>query len=165
MPAPADPRFRDHFSGVAEDYAAFRPQYPPALFAALAAKTRHRDVAWDCATGSGQAAVGLAAHFARVVGTDGSPAQLAAARSHAHVRYLCALAEVPPLAAGGVDLLSAAQAPHSFDIARFFAEVRRVLAPGGLGPAGGYRPGRVRPAPPEEARRFFTATLGPSFPP
>src|SRR5437879_13002290 len=106
MPAPADPRFRDHFSGVAEDYAAFRPQYPPELFAALAAKTRHRDVAWDCATGSGQAAVGLAAHVARVVGSDGSPAQLAAARSHARDRYFCALEQASSLAAAGVDLVA-----------------------------------------------------------
>ena len=165
MPAPADPRFRDHFSGVAEDYATFRPQYPAALFSALAEAARRRDVVWDCATGSGQAAVGLAAHFARVVGTDGSAAQLAAARSHARVRYLCALAEVCPLAAGGVDLVSAAQALHWFDIARFFAEVRRVLAPGGIVAAWCYGLAEISPAIDEPLRRFYTDTVGPYWPP
>src|SRR6266496_4940677 len=88
MPAPADPHFRDHFSGVAEEYATFRPRYPPALFAALAAQAPRRGTAWDCATGSGQAALGLATHFERVVATDASAAQLAAARRHPRVRYL-----------------------------------------------------------------------------
>ncbi len=165
MPAPADPRFRDHFSGVAEDYATFRPQYPAALFAALAARASRRDVAWDCATGSGQAAVGLATHFTRVVGTDGSAAQLAAARPHPHVRYVCALAEITPLAASSVDLASAAQALHWFDTARFFAEARRVLAPGGIVAVWCYGLAEISPAIDEAVRRFYMDTVGPYWPP
>jgi len=165
MPAPADPRFRDHFSGVAEDYATFRPRYPATLFTALAAAARRRDAAWDCATGSGQAAVGLAAHFARVVGTDGSAAQLTAALPHARVRYLCALTEISPLAAGSVDLVTAAQALHWFDIARFFAEARRVLAPGGIVAAWCYGSAEIGPAIDEQLRRFYADTVGPYWPP
>src|SRR5204862_7300956 len=88
--------FRDHFSGVAAAYAAFRPQYPAELFAALAHAAPRRGTAWDCARGNGQAAVGLAPHFESVIATDGSAAQLAAAQPHPRVRYLCALAETAP---------------------------------------------------------------------
>src|SRR2546422_4348362 len=110
--------FRDHFSGVAAAYAAFRPQYPAELFAALADAAPRRGTAWDCATGNGQAALGLAPHFERVIATDGSAAQLAAAQPHPRVRYLGALAEIAPLAAGCIDLVVTAQSLHWFDIAR-----------------------------------------------
>ncbi|HYG65995.1 MAG TPA: SAM-dependent methyltransferase, partial [Thermoanaerobaculia bacterium] len=62
--------FKDHFSGHAADYASFRPGYPAVLFERVAALPRHRRLAWDCGTGSGQAAVGLAEHFERVIATD-----------------------------------------------------------------------------------------------
>ena len=163
--APPDSPFRDHFSTVAEQYAAFRPQYPPALFVALSEAARRRATAWDCATGSGQAAVGLAPHFGRVIGTDGSAAQLAAALAHPRVRYLCALAEAAPLAAGSVDLITAAQALHWFDTARFFAEARRVLAPGGIVAMWCYGLVEVEPAIDAELHRFYTETVGPYWPP
>ena len=57
--------FADHFSAVSAGYAAFRPRYPDALFDLLAEVAPARDAAWDCATGNGQAALGLARHFAR----------------------------------------------------------------------------------------------------
>lgn len=49
--------FADRFSEHASDYARVRPTYPAALLAWLAAEALARDVAWDCGTGSGQAAV------------------------------------------------------------------------------------------------------------
>ena len=55
--------FEDHFSRQAADYARFRPNYPAALFEFLAELTPDRRRAWDCATGSGQAALGLAGYF------------------------------------------------------------------------------------------------------
>jgi uncharacterized protein YhfF len=42
----------------------------------LAADAPRTGLAWDCATGSGQAAVGLAERFARVIATDKSRAQI-----------------------------------------------------------------------------------------
>ena len=68
--------FADHFSEISAGYAAFRPRYPDALFDLLAAAAPAREAAWDCATGSGQAALGLARHFARVFATDASDAQI-----------------------------------------------------------------------------------------
>ena len=135
------PGFADHFSASAAGYAAFRPTYPPALFAWLASLLpgdARRARAWDCATGSGQAARGLAAHVAHVVGTDASVAQLAHAAPHPRVSYAAATAERSALAAGCVQLVTVAQALHWFDAAAFHAEARRVLAPGGVVAAWSY---------------------------
>ena len=52
--------FKDHFSGHAADYAAFRPVYPPEMFDWLATLPPARRLAWDCATGNGQGARELA---------------------------------------------------------------------------------------------------------
>lgn len=68
--------FKDHFSSASERYAAYRPDYPAALFAWLAGQCAEQELAWDCATGSGQAALGLAPHFRRVVATDASAEQI-----------------------------------------------------------------------------------------
>lgn len=121
----------DYFSPRAAGYAAFRPTYPPALFDFVAALAPSHRCAWDCATGSGQAAVALAAHFDRVIATDASAAQLAHAAMHARVAYRVATAEASGLPDHAVDLVTVAQALHWFDIEAFYVEVRRVLVPGG----------------------------------
>ncbi len=126
------PTFRDHFSDHSPDYRAFRPIYPPELFAYLASLCPTHDLAWDCGTGSGQAAVPLAEYFARVVATDASAAQLANADAHPRVEYLAAPAKQVPLADATVDLVTVAQALHWFDLDPFYAEVRRVIRPHGL---------------------------------
>ncbi|MBD0326304.1 MAG: SAM-dependent methyltransferase, partial [Pyrinomonadaceae bacterium] len=51
--------FKDHFSEQSADYAKYRPRYPAALFEYLASVTAEHERAWDCATGNGQAALGL----------------------------------------------------------------------------------------------------------
>ncbi|MFA5529059.1 MAG: class I SAM-dependent methyltransferase [Thiohalomonadaceae bacterium] len=124
--------FKDHFSALATGYASFRPVYPDALYAWLAQQTPGRTLAWDCAAGSGQAAIGLAEHFDQVIATDASAGQIENAYRHARVRYAVAPAEDSGLAARSVDLVSVAQALHWFDLERFYAEVRRVLRPDGL---------------------------------
>ena len=103
------PEFKDHFSALAHDYASFRPHYPAALFADLAAVAPGHALAWDCATGNGQAAAGLAAHFRAVVATDASAAQIGAATGPANVRFAVAPAEASGLAPGSVDLVLVAQ--------------------------------------------------------
>jgi SAM-dependent methyltransferase len=124
--------FKDHFSARAADYRAFRPSYPPGLFAFLASAAPGRTLAWDCGTGSGQAAVALAEHFARVLATDASAEQLKNAQPHPRVEYVVAPAEKCPLPDGSAALVIAAQALHWFDLDRFYPEVRRVCKPGGL---------------------------------
>ncbi len=68
--------FADHFSGQASQYAAFRPRYPDALFAWLAAQLPAGGIAWDVGCGSGQAAVALSAVLDTVVASDPSVARL-----------------------------------------------------------------------------------------
>jgi SAM-dependent methyltransferase len=123
--------FKDHFSGHAALYAKYRPDYPPELYAYLATLTPRRDVALDCATGSGQAAVGLADHFGMVVATDGSVSQLRNAQAAPRVAYVGNLAEQPAFRDGSIDLVTAAQAVHWFDHERFYSQVKRVLRPQG----------------------------------
>ena len=124
--------FKDHFSGHATSYAAARPTYPDALFAYLAAACGDTALAWDCATGNGQAARSLASHFSDVIATDASAAQVAAAEACAGVQYRKASAESSGLATASVDLVTVAQALHWFDVHAFFAEASRVLRPNGL---------------------------------
>jgi len=124
--------FQDHFSAQAADYARDRPRYPDALLAHLARLAPSRRLAVDVATGNGQAAVGLARHFDRVLASDASAAQLAAAVAHGRVQYARHAAECLPLRDAAADLVTVAQAAHWLDLDRFFGEVRRVLRPGGI---------------------------------
>ena len=130
--------FKDHFSARAANYATYRPLYPDVLFAQVARLVPTRDVALDCGTGNGQAAVGLANHFARVVATDASPQQIANASPHERVEYRIAQAEECGLDDSSVDLVTVAQALHWFDAPSFFAETRRVLRPHGAVVVWGY---------------------------
>lgn len=157
--------FKDHFSGHAGSYARYRPDYPSELFEYLATLTPRHEVALDCATGSGQAAVGLAKHFNCVVATDGSVAQLRNAQAHPHVAYLANLAEQPALRDGSVDLAAAAQAAHWFNHARFHPQMRRVLRADGVLALWTY--GLAFVAPPIDAvvRYFYDEVVGPHWPP
>jgi SAM-dependent methyltransferase len=123
--------FKDYFSASAADYATFRPTYPAALFDFIAAIPEHRRTVWDCATGNGQAAVPLAGYFGRVIATDGSPEQIAHATPHPRVSYGVALADASGIEDASVDLVTVAQALHWVPLEGFFAEAKRVLAPGG----------------------------------
>jgi len=123
--------FHDHFSAVAASYAAFRPRYPDALFDWVASLAPGRTLAWDAATGNGQAARSLAERFARVVATDASAEQIAHAARHPRVEYVVARAEDGGLAPGSCDLVTVAQALHWLDAPAFFAQVHRALRPGG----------------------------------
>lgn len=153
------------FSGHAADYAAWRPRYPQALFEWLAAVAPARRVAWDCATGNGQAAHGLVNEFARVIATDASPDQLANADPHPRIEYRHATAEQSGLRDGAVDVVTVAQALHWFDIPAFFTEVERVLAPGGVVAAWSYALARVSPKMDAIVETFYNRTVGPYWSP
>jgi hypothetical protein len=131
-----DPRAT--FGQVASAYAEARPRYPKALFEWLASQCQRHELAWDCATGNGQAATALAPLFRQVSATDNSAAQIANALPLANVSYSVAPADRSGLADGSVDLITVAQALHWFDYATFWPEARRVAAPGALFAAWGY---------------------------
>jgi hypothetical protein len=98
--------FEDHFSDFADCYARHRPRYPEGLFAYLAGIAPGRTLAWDCATGNGQAAVALAGRFERVHATDASRAQIDRAEPHDRVVYRVEAAEEVSLRSGSVDLIT-----------------------------------------------------------
>lgn len=158
-------RSLDRFGSAAAAYATFRPRYPAALFDRLFSLAGRFDTAWDCGTGSGQAAVALAARFASVIATDTSAGQLAAAERHERVYYVRAAAERAPLRTGSADLVTVAQALHWFDTARFFAEVRRVLATAGVIAVWSYDLPRVGPGIDEALRHYYSGVVGPYWAP
>jgi SAM-dependent methyltransferase len=157
--------FKDHFSGHATDYLAFRPEYPPALFEFLASVVSSRGLVWDCGTGNGQAAVALAQHFEKVFATDASAEQIRNAEPHPRVEYTTARAENCPLPDRSTDLVTVAQALHWFDFDRFYAEVRRVCCPGGLFAAWTYDFRSVNAALDPILNRFQSEFVGPYWPP
>lgn len=161
----SQPAFSDHFSPLADRYAALRPTYPLELFAWLATLPAQRDLAWDAGTGSGQAAVALAEHFAEIVATDAAAAQLAQARPHPQVSYRRAAAEESGLADASVDLVTVAQAVHWFDLDRFYAEVRRVLAPGGAVAVWCYLGVTLAPEIDRVIEHYYREVVGPYWPP
>jgi ubiquinone/menaquinone biosynthesis C-methylase UbiE len=158
--------FSDHFSSVSSSYAKFRPTYPAALFDWLGGVVPTHDAVWDCACGNGQASVDLAARFARVIATDASAAQIAAAAPHPRVEYRVAPAEKSGLADASVDLVTVAQALHWFGIDVFFAEVRRVTKHGGALAAWTYGVPQLANATANSlVQDFYSVTVGPYWPP
>lgn len=157
--------FLDHFSGHAGIYAQFRPHYPPALFDYLVEQTPRHERAWDCGTGSGQAAVALAEHFDVVIASDPSAQQIANATEHPRIAYVVATAERPPLAAESCDLVTVAQALHWFDTNRFFAAVRGILRPGGVIAAWCYELMQITPEVDAIVAHYYREIVGPYWPP
>lgn len=140
------PSFKDHFSGHADSYAAYRPTYPPALMRFLADCCEKRRAAWDCATGNGQTARALTPYFEKIVATDASARQIESAVPQPRIEYRVASAEDSGLPGRSVDLITVSQALHWFDIERFFDEALRVLVPGGVLSAWSYEMCTVEPS-------------------
>ncbi|MEP6938843.1 MAG: class I SAM-dependent methyltransferase [Rudaea sp.] len=158
--------FKDHFSGHAQAYRDARPTYPTALYAWLAQESPDRQLAWDVGCGNGQASVALAAHFARVIGTDPSANQIAGAQPQANVEYRVEPAERSSLADASASVVTVAQALHWFDFAPFYAEVRRVLRPGGMLAAWSYAACKVAdPGVDRIIARLYDDLTGPFWPP
>lgn len=153
------------FDAGGEGYARFRPDYPPELAAHLAGLCARRGLAVDVGCGTGQLTTLLAPHFDEVVGLDPSADQVANARAAGRVRYLVSPAENLPLPDGGVDLVTVAQAAHWFDLPAFYAEVRRVAAPGAVVALVSYGVARLEPGLDARFQQFYWKEIGPYWPP
>lgn len=124
--------FLDYFSAQAAEYARYRPGYPESMFDYFCELAPDRLLAWDCATGNGQAAISLASVFEKVAATDASRQQIDNAFRHPRIEYKVAPAEHSGLDDASVSLITVAQALHWFDLPEFMREARRVLKPGGI---------------------------------
>jgi len=156
--------FKDHFSKQAADYAKFRPHYPRELFRWLGSIAPSTELAWDCATGNGQAAVELAEVFERVIATDASEKQVANADPHPRVEYRVAPAENSGLDADCADLITVAQALHWFDLDKFYAEARRVLKPRGVLASWAYKLATVTPPVDALVNHYYSEVVGAFWP-
>lgn len=158
-------RFSDRFSTQAGAYAEFRPQYPKAVFEWLSSLCGDHNLAWDVATGNGQAAEALAPHFKSVHATDASAKQIAEARPIANIRYAVEPADLCSLKNNSADLVTVAQALHWFAHDNFYAEVKRVLKPGGFFAAWGYGLHSIEPVIDDIVTKFYAFIVGKFWPP
>ena len=128
------------FAELAGAYSRARPEYPEVLWDDLWERLGHHSVphlAVDVGSGTGIATRQLAHTLPgwRVVGVEPGGAMRAAAISDSSdtaIEFCVGTAEDLPCETASAGLVMAAQALHWFDHARFYAEARRVLAPGGL---------------------------------
>jgi ubiquinone/menaquinone biosynthesis C-methylase UbiE len=153
---------KDLFSRQSDTYALYRPVYPGALFEYILSFVKERKLAWDCATGNGQAAVALAEYFDKVMATDSSEKQIQNAVFHPRIEYAVGRAEMSGFAGQSFDLITVAQAYHWLNAVEFTAEVRRVLKPGGVIAIWGYNiPVSKNENLDELILRFYQETVGP----
>lgn len=156
--------FKDHFSTQSTQYQRYRPRYPSALFTWLAEQTPAHELAWDCATGNGQAAQALSTHFSRVIATDASENQIAQCPPQPHIEYQVANAEHAPLHDNSVDLITVAQALHWFDHTAFFNEAWRVLKPDGVLAVWSYNLLSINPEINAIVNHYYHDIVGPYWP-
>ena len=129
---------KDLFSTGSRLYQQARPSYPSTVLEAILEHVPERQLAWDCAAGSGQFTQVLAPYFEHVVATDLSAQQLEQAPRLENVSYQVQLAEKTSFFMQSFDLITVAQAIHWFDFNGFYREVQRCLKPDGLLAVIGY---------------------------
>jgi SAM-dependent methyltransferase len=129
-----DPRdSKARFTDRVDDYVKYRPGYPPEVLDLLARECGLGQACTvaDVGSGTGIFAKLLLGTGARVVAVEPNAAMRAAAEhdlgGSSQFRSVDGSAEATTLDAGSVDLVTAAQAFHWFDPARFRAEAARIL--------------------------------------
>jgi SAM-dependent methyltransferase len=124
----------ERFAAVAEEYERGRPDYPPAVIAAIASEL-HLDAdsrVLDLAAGTGKLTRALLASGLDVVAVEPQAALRAPlAASIGAERVLEGLAEAIPLGDSSISAVTVADAIHWFDHVAALAEIARVLQNGG----------------------------------
>ncbi|MES1225625.1 MAG: methyltransferase domain-containing protein [Bacteroidota bacterium] len=103
---------KDLFSVQSADYAKYRPNYPVELIEYILGFVIEKKLAWDCATGNGQAAILLSNYFEKVIATDLSENQLLQAVPKENISYSISRAGETAFADNSFDLITIAQAYH-----------------------------------------------------
>jgi len=119
---------------AADRYAVGRPYFHPFVISKVAefleAEIPVAD-AIDIGCGTGLSTKALRQIATRVVGIDDSREMLRHAQSVEGLNFIQAPGEAIPFEALSFDMISLSQSFHWLDRAKFFAEARRVLRPGG----------------------------------
>ncbi len=153
----------DHFSVKSVDYKQFRPVYPADLYKYLSDLTKKHELAWDCGTGNGQAAVQLSQYYKQVIGSDISKTQLDVAEKKENIFYYCWPSENTGLSDGSVDLVTVAQALHWFNLEGFYQEVRRVARKNGVLAVWCYSLGTINDEIDVLIRKLYSEILGDTY--
>lgn len=154
QPDPASPSFVQEktFSSFNKEqgkvYAQVRRDYHPNVYEAVMKQHTSTggqlDTLVDIGCGPGNAVGALGPQFAHAIGLDPSEGMLTTARSqgivtssHEPARFDMSTAEElgadlsPPIPDSSVDLITAANAAHWFDMTGFWPSAARILKPGG----------------------------------
>ncbi|KAF2260280.1 S-adenosyl-L-methionine-dependent methyltransferase [Lojkania enalia] len=140
--------FSSYNSEQGRNYARIRRDYHPSLYQAIMdyhGSTGGRyDIYVDVGCGPGFATFNLASHFAHAFGLDPSEGMISTARSFGGttstsetIRFEISTAEQlgqnlsPPIKDSSVDLITAANAAHWFNMPRFWISAARALKPSG----------------------------------
>src|SRR5262249_8951027 len=120
-------------AGVGAHYDRGRPYHHARTLARVVDMVGASDLdrAVDVACGTGMSTVALAEHATTVVGVDVSAEMMRSARPAAGAHYLLGRAERLPFRPGSFAAATCCSGVHWFDQPRFFAELHRVLRPGG----------------------------------
>ncbi len=130
-------RATQRFSDRVGNYVRFRPSYPPQVIDVLQRKAGLNSDACvaDIGSGTGIFAALLLPHAARVFGVEPNAAMRAAGEQSlggdARFVSLAGTAEATGLPDASVDLVTAAQAFHWFDVSACRREFARILRPKG----------------------------------
>src|SRR5262249_39323665 len=118
---------------IGELYRRGRPFHHPRTLARVRGLVGTSDVdrALDVACGTGMSTVALAGFAKRVVGLDVSREMLRVAPAVANVTYMLGSAETLAFTPDSFDAVTCSSGIHWFDQGRFYAELRRVVRPGG----------------------------------
>ena len=121
------------FSGVAGDYAKYRPSYPADAIAAIIEGLGNpsQAIAADIGAGTGISSQLLAARGVRVLAIEPNPEMRQAANPHPPVEWREGVAEKTGLADASVNLVTCFQAFHWFAPEPTLLEFRRILKPSG----------------------------------
>ena len=132
----------ERFSGFAELYDSFRPKPPYEIVNLLIqlSGTARPALVVDIASGTGLSSVIWCGRAAEVVGIEPNPDMRAEAErraaSVAHagtaVRFVEGISSATGLADGGADIVTVSQALHWMEPEPTFAEIARILRPGGV---------------------------------
>ncbi len=156
--------FKDYFSKQAKEYSKYRPKYPAELFAFLSSLLTEHNTAWDCATGNGQAAIGLEPFFDKIIATDASSSQIEHAELHPKIEYRTATAEKSGRATDSIDLLTVATAIHWINTDKFYPEAERIIKNGGVLAVWTYSETMINEEIDEISKNFSRITIGEHWP-